>query len=122
VVLRRYTWVSMDSKRWIRAFVILCAFAFSSAISLRAALPQEDSFSKNFKKFKDVISGVDFFAGNRADLAPFEKPIAEAREKLSAFLGDDLAKGAIVICSKLEPGDAGEPQISLGRTAASGNA
>ena len=89
----------------IRAFVILCAFAFSSAISLGAALPQEDSFSKNFKKFKDVIPGVDFFAGNRAELAPFEKPIAEAREKLSAFLGDDLAKGAIVICSKLEQKD-----------------
>jgi hypothetical protein len=89
----------------IRAFVILCAFAFSSAISLRAALPQEDSFSKNFKRFKDVISGVDFFAGSRAELAPFEKPIAEAREKLSAFLDGDLAKGAIVICAKLEQKD-----------------
>ena len=105
MVLRRYTQGVNGLEKMIRAFVILCAFAFSSAISLRAALPQEDSFSKNFKKFKDVISGVDFFAGNRAELAPFEKPIAEAREKLSAFLGDDLAKGAIVICSKLEQKD-----------------
>jgi hypothetical protein len=88
-----------------RTFVILCAFTFCSAISLGAALPQEDSFSRNFKKFKDVISGVDFFAGSRAELAPFEKPIAEAREKLSAFLDGDLAKGAIVICAKLEQKD-----------------
>jgi hypothetical protein len=88
-----------------RTFVILCALAYSSAISLVAALPQEDSFSRNFKKFKDVIAGVDFFAGNRVELAPFEKPLAEARQKLSAFLGDDLAKGAIVICGKLEQKD-----------------
>jgi hypothetical protein len=88
-----------------RPFAIVCVLALSSVISWAAVLPQEDSFSRNFKKFKDVTSGVDFFAGNRAELAPFEKPIAEARQKLSAFLGDDLAKGAIVICSKLEQKD-----------------
>jgi hypothetical protein len=97
----------VDPEKMKRTLVILCAcaLAYSSAISLVAALPQEDSFSRNFKKFKDVIPGVDFFAGNRLELAPFEKPIAEARQKLSAFLGDDLAKGAIVICAKLEQKD-----------------
>jgi hypothetical protein len=88
-----------------RPFAILFACAFLSAISLVAAFGQEDSFSKNFKKFKDVIPGVDFFAGSRAELALFEKPIAEARQKLATFLGEDLAKGAIVICSKLEQKD-----------------
>jgi hypothetical protein len=66
---------------------------------------QTDSFSKNFKKFRDIAPGVDFFAGQRSDVTPFEKPITEGRQKLAAILGDTLSKGAIVICSTMEQKD-----------------
>src|SRR5262249_16286243 len=88
-----------------RPLALLCASAFSCLIVLGAVSSQDDSFSKTFKKFKDVIPGVDFFAGREGERAPFEKPITEAREKLAVFLGDDLAKGAIVVCSQLEQKD-----------------
>ena len=98
-----------------RFSVLFCVFTIACGISLGAVSSQEDSFSKAFRKFKDVIPGVDFFASNQAELAPFEKPIAAAREKLAAFLGDDLAHGAIVICSQLEQKDSVN-EIKLLRT------
>ena len=67
---------------------------------------QSDNFIKNFKIFKEISTGVDFYAGSKSDAAPFEKPISEARQRLSVFLGNDLAKGAVVICSTPEQRDA----------------
>ncbi len=67
--------------------------------------PQQDSFSRNFRAFKDLVPGIDFFATARTEVTPFETPIREAREKLATFLGKDLARGALVVCSTLEQKD-----------------
>jgi hypothetical protein len=73
---------------------------------------QSSNFTKNFNVYKDTASGVDFYAASRADSAPFEKPVAEARRRLVPFLGTDLAPGAIVICSTLEQKDTvSEPRM-----------
>jgi len=65
---------------------------------------QENPF-KNFSQFKNVVSGVDFYAANRQLVTPFEKPIAEVSERMKTLLGDNLAKGAIFILSSLEQKD-----------------
>jgi hypothetical protein len=73
---------------------------------------QQDSFTKNFRAFKDVVPGIDFYAAARNDVAPLEQPVREARERLSTFLGKDLTRGALVICSSLEQRDSvGEPRL-----------
>jgi hypothetical protein len=72
----------------------------------------QDSFTKNFRPFKGVVPGIDFFAASRNDITPLEKPIREAREKLATFLGRELARGALVICSSLEQRDSvSEPRL-----------
>ena len=70
-----------------------------------AAQPQNDNFIKNFNAYKNPSIGVDFYAGSKSDVIPFEKSVAEARQRLSVFLGDDLARGAVVICSTLAQKD-----------------
>lgn len=72
--------------------------AFCLVLAVGSARSQSD-FTKSFKVFKAVAPGVDFFALARNEVTPFEKPVNEARKRLATFLGDDLAKGAIVICS-----------------------
>ncbi len=67
--------------------------------------PQQDSFRTNFREFKGVAPGVDFYAGSRNDVAPFEKPVREAQAKLDAFVGKSSVRGAVVICSSLEQKD-----------------
>ncbi len=81
--------------------------AILSACSLWAGVgyTQSDNFTKNFKQFKEISSNIDFYAASSAEIAPFERPVKEARQKLAGFLGADLAKGAIVICSSLEQKD-----------------
>jgi hypothetical protein len=66
---------------------------------------QENPYLKTFKIFKDVAPGVDFYASNQSDIEPYVKPIAEARKKLAGFLGTDLARGAIFVCSTLKQKD-----------------
>ena len=85
--------------RWIAVAVMMISAASASA------QPQTDNFTKNFKNFKDISIGVDFYAGSKSDVIPFEKLVAEARRRLSVFLGNDLASGAVVICSTLEQKD-----------------
>ncbi len=77
---------------------------FCTGVSLVRA--QGDNFTKNFNLYKNIANNVDFFASSRSDVAPFEKPIQEARRRLETFMGTDLSKGAIVICSSLEQKDA----------------
>ncbi len=84
---------------WIAVAVMMTSAASASA------QPQTDNFTKNFKSFKDISIGVDFYAGSKSDVIPFEKLVAEARRRLSVFLGNDLARGAVVICSTLEQKD-----------------
>ena len=66
---------------------------------------QQDNFARNFKLFKDTVPGIDFFAAARSDVVPFEKPVREAQEKLGLFLGKDLPRGVLAICSTLEQKD-----------------
>jgi hypothetical protein len=65
---------------------------------------QTDSFAQNFKSFKDIAPGVDFYAASREQVIPFQKPVAEARQRLGTFLGE-LAPGAVVVCSTLAQKD-----------------
>lgn len=77
-----------------------------------AALPQGDSFKINFKTFKEVAKGIDFFGSSREQIAPFEKPVREMRQRLEQFLGTQLTQGAVVVCSSLEQKDSvNEPKV-----------
>jgi len=69
------------------------------------AYAQENLFTKDFKQFKGIVPGVDFFAKARKEITPFEKPIAEARKKLASILDGELAAGAIFICSSRKQKD-----------------
>jgi hypothetical protein len=63
------------------------------------ARPQTVTFQNSFKTFKNIVPGVDFFVSSRNVIAPFEQPLTEARKKLAIFLGNDMAQGAVVICT-----------------------
>jgi len=68
------------------------------------SLAQGNPFSK-FKQFKEVAPGIDFYASDRSEVEPFVKAVVEARQRMGRFLGDDVAKGAVFICSTLEQKD-----------------
>lgn len=86
-------------KRLTSAWISLMLFA-------GVALAQENAYLKNFKLFKEIAPGVDFYAANQNDITPFVKPVVDARKKLSDYLGVDLARGAIFVCSNLKQKDA----------------
>ena len=67
-------------------------------------LAQDNPFPK-FKVFKEAAPGIDFYANQKTEVDPFTKPLADARGKIASFLGDDIAKGAIFICSTLAQKD-----------------
>jgi uncharacterized membrane protein YgcG len=80
-------------KRLIGAAVFLTLFA-------GLTVAQENPFTKNFKFIKkEVAPGIDFYASDKSEVEPFIKPVEEARKSLAVFLGDDLARGAVFICS-----------------------
>jgi hypothetical protein len=79
--------------------------AFCLILVVGSARSQGD-FTKTFTAFKAVAPGVDFFAVNRNEVTLFEKPVNEAQKRLAVFLGEDVAKGAIVICSNPAQRDA----------------
>ncbi len=87
-------------KGWLSIVAALVAMT-----SLGIVAAQTDNFTKNFNPYKEVASGIDFYAGSKGDVAPFEKAAREARDRLAAFLGNDLPRGAVVICSSLEQRD-----------------
>ncbi|MGD0307692.1 MAG: hypothetical protein ABSC02_00240 [Acidobacteriota bacterium] len=87
-------------QRLASAAVFLTLFAGLS-------LAQENPFSKNFKFFKkDVAPGIDYFAENQNDIEPYIKPVVEARAKIGDFLGKELSRGAIFVCSTVAQKDA----------------
>ncbi len=67
-------------------------------------LAQDNPFPK-FKVFREAVPGIDFYANQKTEVDPFIKPLADARGKMASFLGDDIAKGAIFICSTLAQKD-----------------
>jgi hypothetical protein len=85
--------------RWV--VVVAVGMSIASAF----AQSQSDNFIKNFNVFKNPSTGVDFYAGSKADVVPFEKPVSEGRQRLSVFLGSELTKGAVVICTTLAQKD-----------------
>jgi len=85
-----------------RSLVVL---AFAGSFCLAPLVAQTDSFAKNFNAFKGIAPGVDFYAANRSNVAPFEKPVKEAKARLETFLGPNVARGAVIICSSLEQKD-----------------
>jgi hypothetical protein len=87
-------------QRLASAAVFLTLFAGLS-------LAQENPFSKNFKFFKkDGAPGIDYFAENQNDIEPYIKPVVEARAKIGDFLGKELSRGAIFVCSTVAQKDA----------------
>jgi len=82
------------------ACLALCLAAASHAYG-----QEPDNFTKNFKKFSEVATGIDMFAEGKTAVAAFAKPLADARTRLQTFLGDKLAPGAIVLCPSLEAKD-----------------
>jgi hypothetical protein len=87
-------------QRLTSAAVFLTLFAGLS-------LAQENPFSKSFKSFKkDVAPGIDYFANDQKDIEPFVKPVVEARAKIGDFLGTELSRGAIFVCSTVAQRDA----------------
>jgi hypothetical protein len=87
-------------RRTILSFAFLLLTVSSSALGSQA-----EGF-KDFNHFKGVVPGVDFFASNRAAVTPFEKPVAETRQRLADLLGRDLPPGAVFVCSTLAQKDA----------------
>jgi hypothetical protein len=86
-------------KRLATAWIFLMLFA-------GVALAQENAYLKNFQLFKDVAPGVDFYASSTSVIEPYVKPVVAARKKLVDYLGTELARGAIFICSNTKQKDA----------------
>ncbi len=87
-------------RRTILGFGFLLLIVSSSALG-----SQEEGF-KDFTRFRGIVPGVDFFASNRAAVTPFEKPVADTRQRLADLLGKNLPPGAIFVCSTLAQKDA----------------
>jgi hypothetical protein len=82
------------------------------ALAASPSAAQDTATIKGFTRFKEPVRGIDFFAASRQLVTPFEKPLAEARQRLASLLGADLPAGAIFICSTLQQKDAvWEPRI-----------
>ena len=81
------------------------ALALFLSLAVVPGSSQQSSFTKYFKQFSNVVAGVDFFSGSRAEASVFEKQVSEARQRLADLIGGELARGAIVICSSLEQKD-----------------
>ncbi len=86
------------SVRSLSAILLVC-LAHASLLS------QGSGGMKNFNLYKEVVPGVDFFASNREATTAFQKPLVEARERLTSLLGPEWPRGAIFICSSLAQKD-----------------
>lgn len=89
----------MRHRHWFAALVLVLVSACG------AAALQQDSFSRKFRPFKNAVPGVDFYGESRESIAPFLAPVREAYTRLQPYLGDSLARGAVVICSTAEQRD-----------------
>jgi hypothetical protein len=84
----------------------LISAAVSVTLFAGLTVAQGSPFTKNFKFVKkEAAPGIDFYASNQSEVEPFLKPVEEARKNLAVFLGDDLARGAIFVCSTLQQRD-----------------
>jgi len=91
---------------------VIAAFILTVTLGIGRVNAQQPVGFKNFTSFRQVVTGIDFFASNRQVVAPYEKPAAEAMAKLRELFGTNLPKGAIFICSTLEQKDSiYEPKV-----------
>ena len=108
--------------------MIRLAILLTAVIGFGApAFPAGEALAfKHFNVFKGVVTGIDFFASGRQAVTPYEKAIADARQRLAGLLGSELPKGAVFVCSTLQQKDsvyepkalfAGSGQVSLGTLA-----
>jgi hypothetical protein len=84
---------------------IITAFVFFALLGADSAHAQQTVQFKHFVSFRQIVAGIDFYASSRQMIAPYEKPAADAMERLKTLFGTDLPKGAIFICSTLEQKD-----------------
>jgi hypothetical protein len=84
---------------------IITAFVLFAALGADSVHSQQAVQFKHFVSFRQIVAGIDFYASNRPMIAPYEKPAADAIERLKTLLGAELPKGAIFICSTLEQKD-----------------
>jgi hypothetical protein len=91
---------------------MIAAFVFISILGNGLGHAQQAVQFKNFTSFKQLVSGVDFYAASRQVIAPFEKPAEDTVARLRDLFGGDLPKGAIFICTTLAQKDAVyEPRV-----------
>jgi hypothetical protein len=94
----------------IRSFI--AAYLLFATLGADLGHAQQPIEFKNFTSFKQLVTGVDFYASNRKAIVPYEKPAADAIAKLRDLFGVDLPKGAIFICSTMAQKDAVyEPRV-----------
>ncbi len=90
----------------IIAFVLIVAFGADPVAA------QQSVQYKNFVYFAEPVPGIDFFASNQKEIAPYEKPLTASMGRLEMLFGKNMPKGAIFICSTIEQRDAVyEPKI-----------
>jgi hypothetical protein len=85
---------------------IFSTLMLAAMLGPNPANAQQAAQFKNFVSFRQLVPGIDFFASNRQVVAPYEKPAAEAIDRLKNLFGTDLPKGAIFICSNVAQKDA----------------
>ncbi len=83
----------------------LVSVVVACALGAGICAAQGNDLTKHFKQYKEIATNIDIYASRESDVAPFSKPVKEARQRLASFVGDGLAKGAIVICATLEQKD-----------------
>jgi hypothetical protein len=91
---------------------IITAFVLFVALGTNLGNAEQSVNFKNFASFRQLVTGIDFYASNRQLVVPYEKQAAEAMSRLRSLFGADLPKGAIFICSTLEQKDSVyEPKV-----------
>jgi hypothetical protein len=91
---------------------IIAAFVIAGAFSIGLANTQQAKSYKSFATFSNVVPDIDFYASNRKEVTPYEKPLEDVITRLKGLLGKELPNGAIFICSTLEQKDAVyEPKV-----------
>jgi len=84
---------------------IMTAFVLFLFLGIESAQAQQAATFRKFVPFKNIVAEIDFYASNRQVVAPYEKPAAEAVQRLKTLFGASVPKGAIFICSSLEQKD-----------------
>ena len=84
---------------------IMTAFVLFLFLGIESVQAQQAATFRKFVPFKNIVAEIDFYASNRQVVAPYEKPAAEAVQRLKTLFGASAPKGAIFICSSLEQKD-----------------